>query len=207
MLILVDSYSPELLDEEIPEDVGQIAPEFAALATAEEVSREAPTGDVSIPLVLDRWDVKTHTYKDKVAGKVGFLAGLFSGASERVAAGVVHEAKRYRLEKTRKGRVVEIGVSVRLSVATTAFNANFDLSIPNLAAQAQLGMSEARIGISVVGFFGPVGDLLPAPEDLNVENFSIFTNAAKLIQKRVFGPDGVNFMAPTLLSFEESTEG
>jgi hypothetical protein len=68
-------------------------------------------------------------------------------------------------------------------------------------------MSEARIGISVVGFFGPVGDLLPAPEDLNVENFSIFTNAAKLIQKRVFGPDGVNFMAPTLLSFEESTEG
>jgi hypothetical protein len=62
MLILVDSYSPELLDEEIPEDVRQIAPEFAALATAEEVSRKAPTGDVSVPLVLDRWDVKTHTY-------------------------------------------------------------------------------------------------------------------------------------------------
>jgi hypothetical protein len=113
---------------------------------------------------------------------------------------------RYRLDKTDTARAVVIGVSVRLSVATTAFRAEFDLSIPNLAAQAQLGMSEARIGISVVGYFGPVGDLLPATEDLNVENFSVFTNAEKEIQKRVFGLDGVNFLAPALLSFVNDTE-
>lgn len=207
MLIPVDSYSEELLDEAIPEDVHHISSEYASLGTGEQVSHEAPTADVPGNPVLDRWDVKTHTYKDEVAGKVGFLAGLFLGTAESVAAGVVHEAKRYRLETTSKGRVVEIGISVRLSVATTTFNAKFDLSIPNLAAQAQLGMSEARIGISVVGFSGPVGDLLPAPQDLNVENFSVFTNAAKLIQKRIFGPDGVEFLVPTLLSFEENAEG
>jgi hypothetical protein len=163
----------------------------------------APMGEAPAAPPLDRWDVKTHIYKQEMAGKVGFLAGLFSGSAKNVTAGVLHEAKRYRVEKTDTGRNVEYGVSVRLTVATTDFDAEFDLSIPNLAAQAQLGKTEAKIGISVVGFYGPIGDILPAPEDLNVENFSVFTNAAKEIQRRIFGPDGVNYLSPTLLSFDD----
>lgn len=157
--------------------------------------------------VLDRWDVQTHKYGKKTAGKLGFLSNLFSGSGKKVTAGVVHEAKRYRTEKVGDSKTIEIGVSVRLSVATSSLNVKFELSIPNLAAQAQLGMSDAKIGISVVGYFGPIGDLLPAPEDLDVNNFSKFTAAAQEIQKRVFGPDGAQYFSPTLLSFEVEDDG
>lgn len=211
MEILVDSYTSEL-----PKDVMKFTSKLAAPGAVRKPGAKRTKGaEPSLAMLeaslaaapatphLDHWDVKTHTYKQEIAGKVSFLANLFSGSAKQVKAGVIHEAKQFRFEKTDTDRRIEIGVSVRLSVATNAINADFDLSIPNLAAQAQLGMSEARIGISVVGYYGPVGDLLPAPDDLNVENFSIFTSAAKEIQKRVFGPEGVNFLSPTLLSFEE----
>lgn len=227
MQVLVDPYSEEFSELQIPSDVIDSAGSAGAIRTIRDLvgdtqrladSEAMLAGRPDMPFaldlpvkpepVLDRWDVQTHKYQREIAAKVGFLTGLFSGSGKRVAAGVVHEAKRYRRDKTGESRSVEIGVSVRLSVATTALNAKFELSIPNLAAQAQLGMSDARIGIAVVGYFGPIGDLLPAPEDLNVENFSKFTQAAQEIQARVFGPAGVNYLSPTLLSFEsdESSE-
>jgi len=205
MKILVDVYTSE-----IPKDVVEMAPKLETSGPIERATRgsvrkirtDPSEIEVFTPPDLDRWDAETHTYKDESAKKVGFLAGLFSGSEKSVAAGLVHEVKKYRVDKTNKGREIEIGVSVRLSIATTAYNAEFDFSIPNLAAQAQLGMSEARVGIYVVGYFGPIGDLLPAPDDLNVENFSIYTKAAKEIQNRVFGLEGIGFMTPKILSFE-----
>ena len=206
MQILIDSYTPEISDNVIPEDVE----EFKILSLYPPPGKKAeepPTSESSRQpiLDLDRWEVNTNNYQQEAAGKIGFLTGLVAGSGKRVAAGVIHETKWYHLQKTSENRDIEIGVSVRLSVATTALNTEFELSIPSFAAQAQLGMSDARIGISVVGFVGAVGDLLPAPEDLNVANFSIFTNAAKEIQQRVFGPDGLAFIRPTILSFEENT--
>jgi hypothetical protein len=205
MDIPIDPYSTE-----IPKDVMTFSTKSLAVRSITEMpsskslkSLVQATSPIVASPVLDRWDVQTHKYEKEIAVKIGFLAGLFSGSGSKVSAGVVHEAKRYRIEKSENGRTVEIGVSVRLSVATTAVKGSFELSIPNLAAQAQLGMLQARIGISVVGFVGPVGDLLPAPEDLKVENFSAFTNAAKAIQSRVFGPEGINFLAPTVLSYQE----
>lgn len=193
--ILVDPYTTEFPDDVLAAARGK----SVALSTAEQV---VPVPPSAMP-ILDRWDVKTHKYRQEIAVKIGFLAGLFSGTGKKVSAGVIHEAKRYCIQQTAEGRKFEVGVSVRLSVATTAVNIEFELSIPNLAASAQLGQSDARIGISVIGFVGPVGDLLPAPEDLNVENFAVFTNAAKDIQKRVFGPEGVSFLMPTVLSYDE----
>lgn len=204
MQILIDSYIPEVSENLIPEDVKEFQIHSLFPPPGQRVV-EPTTSESSRQPILDRWDVKTHTYQQEAAGKVGFLTGLFEGSGKRVAAGVIHEAKRYSLTKTNENRDIEVGVSVRLSVATTSLNTDFELSIPSFAAQAQLSMSDARIGISVVGFVGAVGDLLPAPQDLNVENFSVFTNAAKEIQKRVFGPDGLDFIRPTLLSFEENT--
>ena len=162
--ILVDPYSTEIPADVLPVALGKAV----ALSAAEEVVLIPPS---AMP-ILDRWDVKTHKYRQEIAGKIGFLTGLFSGSGKKVSAGVIHEAKRYCVQQTAEGRKFEVGVSVRLSVATTSVDVNFELSIPNLAASAQLGQSDARIGISVVGFVGPVGDLLPAPEDLNVENFA-----------------------------------
>ncbi len=62
-------------------------------------------------------------------------------------AGVTQEAKRYRVERTATGRDVEIGVGVRLVVATADLQIDTDLSIPNLAAAAQLGRADTKVGL------------------------------------------------------------
>ena len=154
-------------------------------------------------IALNRWDIKTHTYRIEAEGSVGFLTGLFSGTNKTVSAGVVHETKRYQMRRTATKRLVEFGASVRLLVATTDSDSELELTIPNLAARAQLGMSEARIAVSVVGYSGALGELLPSPENLNVENLSVFMQAAKAIQARVFGPSGAVHLAPTVLSYHE----
>ena len=102
--------------------------------------------------------------------------------------------------------MVETGVAVRLAVATTSFDAQTELSVPNLAAAAQLGLAETRIGIYVMGFRGPIGDIMPAPADLNVENFGSFMDAFEAIQKRVFSIESVPLLSPTILGYQETPD-
>ena len=156
---------------------------------------------VKIGTVLDRWDVETHIYRKEAAAKIGFFAKLFGASGKIVKAGVTQEAKTYRVDTNEEGRQIEVGAAVRLAVATSTANIDFELSAPNLAAAAQLGKSDAKIGIYVVGYKAPLGDILPAPRDLNVENFGHFVAAFATIQQRVFGPENAQHISPTLLGY------
>ncbi|MEE4299961.1 MAG: hypothetical protein V2J24_11015 [Pseudomonadales bacterium] len=153
------------------------------------------------PLRLAYWDVQAHAYQAEQAAEAGIFAGLFGGEAKRVAAGIVHEAKRFAVERV-DGRMVEIGVAVRLSVATEALDASIGLTLPNLAAAAQLHSVDTRIGIRVIGFGGALGDLLPAPARLDVETCVEYLNAFREIQRVVFCEAGMASVVPTLLSYE-----
>src|SRR4051812_35018277 len=85
---------------------------------------------------LDRWVIQAHVYTTEVAGKLSFLGGLLGGGAKRASAGAMDEAKRFRLTEV-AGKQVEIGVAVRLVAAITSWEANLDVSIPNIAAAAQ----------------------------------------------------------------------
>lgn len=193
---LVDPYSASRL----PSDVA------ATLELHRDVPETALVGAGDIRPILDRWDVLTHKYRFTADAKLGFLGKLFSGSSKTVRAGVTQEAKQYRVDQTEDGRMVETGVAVRLAVATASFEAQTELSVPNLAAAAQLGLAETRIGIYVMGFRGPIGDIMPAPADLNVENFGGFMDAFEAIQKRVFSIDSVTLLSPTILGYQDTSE-
>ena len=156
--------------------------------------------------ILDRWDVVTHQYRRDAAAKIGFFGKLFSGSGKVVTAGVTQEAKQYKVEETEDDRQVELGVAVRLAVATSSFAIDVELTVPNLAAAAQLGMADTRIGIYILGFRGPIGDIMPSPTDLNVENFAGFMAAFSAIQKRVFDIEHAAFLSPTLLGYREKGE-
>ena len=213
MTVLVDPYSATL-----PADVEAMAapagagrgglrpvralpgletPESAAVAAAEPAAAAPP---------LDRWEVETHQYRTEVTANTGFFANLFKGTGKRVTAGVTQEAKLYRLGRSDDGRAVEIGVAVRLAAATSKYDAEAQLSVPNLAASAQLGLADTKIGIYVLGFAGPIGDIMPAPDNLDVENFATYRDAFVEIQKRVFGPDSVRFLSPTVLAYAETPD-
>ncbi|MEZ5944391.1 MAG: hypothetical protein R3C18_23635 [Planctomycetaceae bacterium] len=211
MFIAVDSS-----EGQVPEDVLELAQEqkdsSSGLDASAGVGLETVPGTRSLapgpnsvsPSQLDHWDVQTHQYRDDVAGSIGIFGALFSGKGKTVNAGVIQEAKRFCIRKTKEGRRVEFGVSVRLSVASHLASAEFSLSIPNIAASAQLESGDARIGLTVLGFNGPIGDMLPAPDDLNVTNYAKFTEAFQKIQAHVLGTAGENYLAPTFLGYSEA---
>lgn len=196
---------------DIPEDVRHAARRFAAEtvqaagpdlgSTESGVDGAAPAGGAAA--VLDRWDIQAHQYKTEAEVKVGILGGLFSGRSKLVKSGVVQEAKRFNVSQTDDDNRVEFGTAVRLLVATNATDADAKLTIPNIAAGAQLSHFEARIALSVVGFTGPLGDMLPAPGELNVETLPEYLEAFRKIQSYVFGRDAAGHLAPTLLGYSK----
>jgi hypothetical protein len=189
----------EKLDEAL-EDFDELDDEVAITA--------GPTAKAQVP-VLDRWSVQAHVYSSEVAAKLSILAGLFGGSGKRAKAGATHEAKRYRVELTDAGREVQVGVAVRLAVATTEWEVDAELSVPNIAAAAQLNarVGDAKIGIDVVGFSGPLGEMLPAPRQLDVTTLADYLAAFTAIQHRVFGREGLAFLTPTALSYEDREAG
>lgn len=152
---------------------------------------------------LERWLVQAHAYSEEQAAKVGILGRLFSGEVKRVKGGVIHDAKRFSIVETESARKIEVGVAVRLSVATSNLRAGLDLTLPNLAADAQLNSTDARIGITVIGYTCPLGDLLPAPRKLDVETCVEHIEAFRKIQTVIFGEAGWQYVVPTTLSYEE----
>ena len=155
---------------------------------------------------LERWTVQAHAYSTDVAGKVGLLGRLFGGEAKAARAGVVHEAKRFTIQRTDQDRITEYGVAVRILAATTDWEAKVQLTLPNLAADAQLNGGDARVSIDVVGYSGPLGELLPGPERLNVESLAAYLEAFHAVQAAVFGEIGLHFLTPTLLSYEDNLQ-
>lgn len=164
------------------------------------VAREEP---LRVPR-LEYWTVQAQAYKVDAAAKVGLLGRLFGGEAKAVRVGVVHEAKRFTVQKTEQGRHTEFGVAVRIYAATKDWDTALTLTLPNLAADAQLHARDSRVAIDVVGYSGPLGGLLPAPERLDVESLAVYLAAFHHIQATVFGEAGLGFLTPALLSYEET---
>lgn len=94
---------------------------------------------------------------------------------------------------------------MRLSVATKSYDGTVSLTLPKLAAKAELSSWDARIGITVIGYSGFLGDLLPAPKRLDVDTCIQYVEAFKRIQQLIFSEEGSNWIAPTILSYDEPT--
>ena len=204
MFIAIDG-----VDSATPDDVVSAFNAFEQSATEVDMGTTQAKGEdarfVGMSIAhdrrLDRWDVQAHQYSTEGEANGTILGSLFSAKGKIATIGVIQEAKRYRRNLSTAGRRVEFGVAVRLAVATDSKSANINLSLANLAAGAQLSNFEARVALSVVGFVGPLGNLLPAPGEFNVENLHVYTEAFKEIQAHVFGDENLKFLAPTMLGF------
>ena len=197
-------FQPELLELEREPVLRNIVPSRSLTARLRTDSSSGGDVTLSPEYPLETWVIQAHAYSEQQAAKVSILGRLFAGEAQRVKAGVIHDAKRFSLATTESDRKVEIGVAVRLAVATSSINAKFELTLPNLAADAQLNGSEARVGITVIGYTGPLGDILPAPRKLDVETCSEYMEAFRKIQSVIFGEAGWRYVVPTALSYDET---
>ncbi|MCH9651998.1 MAG: hypothetical protein K0U98_27460 [Deltaproteobacteria bacterium] len=194
------SSAADALGEDALEVGGTVPPEPPSLT----LLKASALSNSPVKYPLERWLIQAHAYEEGQAAKIGILGRLFSGQLERVKAGVIHDAKRFSVIETSEGRSVEFGVAIRLSVATSKVTGEMELTLPNLAAEAQLHNTDTRIGITVTGYVGPLGALLPAPRKLNVETCIEYTEAFRKIQALVFGEAGWPHVSPTILSYETS---
>jgi hypothetical protein len=205
MFIAVDGLSTN-----VPDDVKKMPPPAKNLGGGPEYGNleggVPGQGGAGSESDLDRWDVQSHQYSTKADVETSILARLLSGSAKASNYGLVQEAKRFCIQTSENGRRVEFGTAVRLSVAVLSTDFNLSLTLPNIAAKAQISNLQARISLSVDGYVGPLGEMLPAPDNLNVENLNIYTTAFKSIQAMVFGQQGLTFISPTLLGYHSKDD-
>ena len=166
MFIAVDAMSTDL-----PDDVRALSAE-PVVPPRDTIDRGETHGGVQAEAVqppsvngatLDRWDVQSHQYTSKAQVETSILARLISGEAQVSHYGIVQEAKLFCIRTTKSDRRVEYGTAVRLSVAVLSTEFKASLTLPNIAATAQLSGLNARIALSVDGYVGPLANSCPRP--------------------------------------------
>lgn len=163
---------------------------------AEESLREESTAP---PVVLNQHFVKTVAYTRDIDGKTNFFSSLFKADVQASQVGVVQEAKSFAVVEAEDGSDIELGVAVRLQVEASSFSSNVQVSIPNIAAEAQLGLSRAEMEISVRGFAMPLGNLLPAPKAVDLTSYTEYVEAFGKVQAFVFSEVNRQHVSPVVL--------
>lgn len=149
-------------------------------------------------VILDQHYVRAVAYTIEASGKISWFSSLFNAQADASKVGVVQEAKSFMVG-TIDGKQVEIGVAVVLKIEANKFSSEAQVSVANIAAEAQLGRSRAEMEISVRGFTGVLGDMLPAPSAVDLASYAHYLESFEKIQKHVFGKDGKANFSPVVL--------
>lgn len=160
---------------------------------------EVPPGD------LNRWAVEATIYSEKYKSMLDRLAGVVGLKAEYAKAGIVHEAKHFARvpDVEDPTKLLEVGCSVRLLVATEEVDFEASLSIPVVAASVEIQNTHARIAMEIAGYKGSLGTFLPAPARLDVETCGAYLAAFQNIQAQVFAEDNRAQLDPVLLGERE----
>jgi hypothetical protein len=157
---------------------------------------------------LESLRVEVHTYSKSAKGTLAALAGLLGLDVNAAAVGLEHEAARYVLvpvdgNAATATQFYKVGCAARLFVVTTELKLRVQLTIPQLAAAAELGYTQGRITIEVQGYTGPFKSI-PAPAGLSVEAFTEYTTTFREMQAAVFAEENVRYLRPRLLGVVSS---
>lgn len=157
------------------------------------------------PVELNKFQLRTHVFRKLADAELSFFGRIFGGSIKGASVGIIQEAKVF-CDVKYKGLNVEYGVSVRVNVAASEIQADMDLNFPNLAAAAQLGATEARMEMSVWGFSGPLGEVLPAPTELDLMSYVAYVDAFAKTQQLVLGERGLPFRSPVFLGSDTAAK-
>jgi hypothetical protein len=83
----------------------------------------------------------------------------------------------------------QFGYAIRLCVTVNNWQSTIKVSLPFLAASAQLGTIEAQWTLDVRGLVGPLLTQLPPPTDLNVETFVLAKQSMEKIASAINSPE------------------
>ena len=168
--VLLNDFGAETFDRFSTSLPTTLRPLGAAISDSGDCpSEEIPQTIAELPEVVSyTYDLTVNLAADLQIPVVGSVGG---GANRRV---VVLEWKRYKAVTCSNGVVRHYGYVIRFCLTVNKWDANSQVSLPFLTAQAELGNINASWLMQVRGLAGPKIDenLLP-PQDLDVDTFVI----------------------------------
>lgn len=119
---------------------------------------------------LGRIEVQSYDLSITAAANLSIpVIGSAGGSANRRV--VVLEQSAYR-EVPENGAVLQYGNAVRFCVTVTKWDANLKLTLPFLAASAEVGSIAAHWTLQILGLAGPkIAEAILPPAELNVEKF------------------------------------
>lgn len=129
------------------------------------------TGGIPTSLMdLGRIEVQSYDLSITAAANLSIpVIGSAGGSANRRV--VVLEQAAYR-EVPENGAVLQYGYAVRFCVTVTKWDANLKLTLPFLAASAEVGSIAAHWTLQILGLAGPkIAEAILPPTELNVEKF------------------------------------
>jgi len=139
------------------------------VGNATQLGQDDSGASASESLRLNQWDWQQYTLSTDLAAKLGFA--VTGGKSEHNARTVVAEFSRTRVEGDGATRR-RVGVATRLVVQVSGLSASANLSLPVIAAEAQVNRIEATASLQIRGFLGKdLGKLMPSFSAFDVETY------------------------------------
>jgi hypothetical protein len=153
------------LSSESPDTSGEAHPALRGATVDKADEPSVPTA-----AELDTWKWEQHRLETDMAASLGFAVGNVKGSGQ--GRTVVAEFSRSKTIPVGAGGQARYGVAARLVVNIIGMEAEGNLTLPFVAAQAEFNRVEAYANLTVEGYTGPdVGKLFPKYTAFDVESY------------------------------------
>jgi hypothetical protein len=138
----------------------------------------------SIPTATELDELDKRRFESDASFAGSLSQGLFSGSGGGRRLVVVEDFYRGKYCTAPSGERLLYGAAVRLRVGISEIKAEMKLTLPFIAASAEVGSARAFYHLSVKGYTGPnIAELIPEPGDFNVETYVGLMDKITKIQK------------------------
>lgn len=193
MWLPANAQSPNAFSEDV---VGEVV----------RVPAQPADADVAVPAPadLDTWVWQQYLLTWSLASKLGFAVGGVEGDFQSRVL-VAEWSRSKTVQGSHNSTGVRFGVAARLVVHVRSIGAEANLSLPFVAAEAQMNRAEAQANMTIEGYVGSkAGDLFPSFSNFDVESYVKLMDAMTSA-KGVIGGDEKNIKPVRLWCWGEST--
>lgn len=131
-----------------------------------------PPDCAQIPTAAELNEIEKSHYESDATFAGTLAQGLFSASASGRRIVVVEDYYRGKYCTAPTGVRLLYGVGVRLRIGVSNIKGDVKLTLPFIAASAEVGAATAQYHLSVKGYTGTdISDLIPQPGDFNVESY------------------------------------
>jgi len=138
---------------------------------------------------------ESYQLEASFAAKLGFPVTTMS-TDDKLEV-MLYGLTRYR-DVVHKRHTYRYGVAIRVLLEIYDNQLDGDLTLPVVAAKAQLGVVSASAQLLLYGYTGDLSDTLPNWQSFDVDSYADYLKSVSVLQGKVFGDPSK--MRPVLLS-------